>query len=69
MPMDGLTLGFVARELDALLAGGRVDKVNQPEKDTVVLLLRAGNENRRLLLCASPNNARYSTPYHFFPPS
>ena len=58
MPMDGLTLGFVARELDALLAGGRVDKVNQPEKDTVVLLLRAGNENRRLLLCASPNNAR-----------
>ena len=58
MPMDGLTLGFAARELHGLLAGGRVDKVTQPERDTVVLLIRAGNENRRLLLCASPNNAR-----------
>ena len=58
MPMDGLTLGFAARELDALLNGGRVDKITQPEKDTVILLIRAGSENRRLLLCASPNNAR-----------
>ncbi|MBR4082255.1 MAG: NFACT family protein, partial [Clostridia bacterium] len=58
MPMDGLTLGFAARELDALLKGGRIDKVTQPEKDAVVLLIRAGSENRRLLLCASPNNAR-----------
>lgn len=58
MPMDGLTLGFAARELDALLKGGRVDKITQPEKDTVILLIRAGSENRRLLLCASPNNAR-----------
>ena len=58
MPMDGLTLGCAARELDALLKGGRVDKITQPEKDTVILLIRAGSENRRLLLCASPNNAR-----------
>ena len=58
MPMDGLTLGFAARELDAALAGGRIDKVTQPEKDTVILLIRAGSENKRLLLCASPNNAR-----------
>ena len=58
MPMDGLTVGFAARELDALLRGGRVDKITQPERDTVVMLIRAGGENRRLLLCASPNNAR-----------
>lgn len=58
MPMDGLTLGFAARELNALLSGGRIDKVTQPEKDTIILLIRAGSENRRLLLCASPNNAR-----------
>ena len=56
--MDGLTLGFAARELNARLAGGRIDKVTQPEKDLVILLIRAGNENLRLLLCASPNNAR-----------
>ena len=58
MPMDGLTLGFAAREMEPLLLGGRIDKVTQPEKDTLILLIRAGSENRRLLLCASPNNAR-----------
>ena len=58
MPMDGLTVGFAARELDRLLNGGRVDKITQPERDSVVLVIRADGENRRLLLCASPNNAR-----------
>ena len=58
MPMDGLTLGFATRELNARLTGGRIDKVTQPEKDMVILLIRAGNENLRLLLSASPNNAR-----------
>ena len=58
MPMDGLTLGFVAREMEEVLVGGRIDKVTQPEKDTLVLLIRAGSANQRLLLCASPNNAR-----------
>ncbi|MBQ8555357.1 MAG: NFACT family protein [Clostridia bacterium] len=58
MPMDGLTLGFAAREMHAILAGGRIDKVTQPEKDTIILLIRAGAQNHKLLLCASPNNAR-----------
>ena len=58
MPMDGLTIGFAAREINAALLGGRVDKITQPEKDTVIMLVRAGNTNYRLLLCASPNNAR-----------
>ena len=50
--------GFAARELNELLCGGRVDKITQPERDTIVMLVRTGGENRRLLLCASPNNAR-----------
>lgn len=58
MPMDGLTLGFAAREIDRCLLGGRIDKVTQPEKDAVILLIRAGSTNHKLLLCASPNNAR-----------
>lgn len=58
MPMDGLTLGFAAREMNAILPGGRIDRITQPEKDTIVLLVRAGAANHRLLLCASPNNAR-----------
>ena len=58
MPMDGLTVGFAARELNRLLQGGRVDKITQPEHDTILMVIRADGENRRLLLCASPNNAR-----------
>ena len=58
MPMDGLTVGFAARELDALLKGGRVDRITQPERDAVVMVIRADSTNHRLLLCASPNNAR-----------
>ena len=58
MPMDGLTVGFAARELNETLRGGRIDKITQPERDTVVLVIRAGGVNHRLLLCASPNNAR-----------
>ena len=58
MPMDGLTAGFAARELNETLRGGRVDRITQPERDTVVLVIRAGGANHRLLLCASPNNAR-----------
>ena len=58
MPMDGLTVGFAARELNEALRGGRIDKITQPERDTAVLVIRAGGVNHRLLLCASPNNAR-----------
>ena len=58
MPMDGLTVGFMARELDRMLVGGRIDRITQPERDTVILVIRAGNENRNLLLCASAQNAR-----------
>lgn len=58
MPMDGLTVGFAVRELSQLLCGGRIDRVYQPEKNTVILQIRAGGRNVRLLLCASPDNAR-----------
>ncbi len=58
MPMDGLMVGFITRELDGMLAGGRIDRITQPERDTVIIVIRAGNENRNLLLCASANNTR-----------
>ena len=58
MPMDGITLGAMARELNAALALGRVDRVQQTERDELILTLRAQGGNRRLLLSSSPNNAR-----------
>lgn len=58
MPFDGLTLGFMARELRETLADGRIERVNQPEKDMLVLLVRAQGANHRLLLSAAPSFAR-----------
>ena len=58
MPMDGLTLGFLARELKDTLRDGRIEKVTQPEKDMLVLLIRAQGKNHRLLLSAAPSFAR-----------
>ncbi|MDD5898913.1 MAG: NFACT RNA binding domain-containing protein [Clostridia bacterium] len=57
MPMDGFTLSFMQRELRNTLLGGRVDKVNQPERDALVLLVRSGG-NHKLLLSANANQAR-----------
>ena len=58
MPLDGLTLGLVARELDAALAGGRINRIVQPERDELILTIRSGGENRQLLLSATANCAR-----------
>lgn len=58
MPMDGLTLGFMARELGETLQDGRVEKVSQPEKDMLVLTIRAQGKNHKLLLSAAPSFAR-----------
>lgn len=57
MPMDGFTLSFMQRELRDTLLGGRVDKVNQPERDALLLLIRSGG-NHKLLLSANANQAR-----------
>ena len=53
MPMDGVMLGFVARQLDTALRDGRVDRVIQPEKDEIHLMIRAQGVNHRLVLSAA----------------
>ena len=58
MPMDGFTLSFMERELREALVGGRVERVNQPERDALLLLIRNRGRNERLLLSANPNQAR-----------
>ncbi len=58
MPMDGLTLGYVARELNGALAGGRVDKVMQPERDELILTVRNRAQAMSLLLSANAGIAR-----------
>jgi len=58
MPMDGLTLGFVARELNEALADGRIDRILQPERDELIMTVRNRGTNHLLLLSASTDSAR-----------
>ena len=58
MPLDAICTHFLAEELNQRLAGGRIDKVQQPERDMVMLSLRTKGENVRLLLAAGTGNAR-----------
>ena len=58
MPMDGLTLSLVTRELREALVGGRVDRITQPERDELNILVRNHGRNQLLLLSASAGCAR-----------
>ena len=58
MPFDALFLTAVRRELEQKLLGCRVDKVQQPQRDTLILSMRGANGGGRLLLTASPNHPR-----------
>lgn len=58
MPMDGLTIGAVVYELNNLLEGARVDRINQPEDDEIYFFLRNNGENYKLLLCSNASFAR-----------
>ena len=54
MPLDAICLRALTNELKGQLLGARIDKVQQPARDQVVLL----RGNLRLLLNAGPNQPR-----------
>ncbi|MCL2420871.1 MAG: NFACT family protein [Defluviitaleaceae bacterium] len=58
MPLDGITLNSVVQELSSTLIGGRVDKIQLPEPDELIMAIRSGGQNYKLLLTASANNPR-----------
>lgn len=58
MPMDGFTIGAMVYELNNLLSGARVDKINQPERDELYIFLRNNGQNHKLLLSSSAGYAR-----------
>ncbi len=58
MPQDAFTLRHIARELDAALSGGKVNKIIQPSRDEVDLILYAGGKTQKLLLNTHASFAR-----------
>ena len=58
MPLDAITISGIVSELNEELEGGRIDRVQQPEKDILLISLRSKGKNRRLLACGSAGGAR-----------
>ncbi len=58
MPFDAVFLSAVAEELRPSLIGSRIDKIQMPARDLVILQLHGQKGNGKLLLSASSNSPR-----------
>ncbi len=58
MAFDGIVLSAVIGELRLALIGGRIDRIQQPTDDDLVLIVRAGRTNHRLLLSSNKAHPR-----------
>ena len=52
MAFDGITIANITRELSETLLGGRIYKIAQPESDELLLTVKNGGSQYRLLLSA-----------------
>lgn len=58
MPLDAVALGAIARELNTELYEARIEKIHQPERDELMLVLKAEGKTKRLVISAGSENAR-----------
>ncbi|NLA83999.1 MAG: fibronectin/fibrinogen-binding protein [Clostridiales bacterium] len=64
MAYDGVLLYCVTRELESKLVGGRINKIQQPDKDEIHITIRSKGNNYKLLLSASANYPRIHLSRH-----
>ena len=58
MPLDSITVSAIAEELRGRIVGAKIDKIQQPERDTLLLSLHGPGGSVRLVLCGGVGNAR-----------
>jgi predicted ribosome quality control (RQC) complex YloA/Tae2 family protein len=58
MSFDGITLNAVKQELEKMLLNSRIDKVYQPDKQTIILKFRTRSGSHYLLLSCRADAAR-----------
>ena len=56
MSLDGISMHPLAIELDRAVAGGRIDRINQPSKQSIVMSLRLPGKNVLLHITINPQN-------------
>lgn len=58
MPLDAICLRALKNELSEKLVGMKIDKVQMPERDLIILSLRGNGDSFKLLLSAGVGSAR-----------
>lgn len=58
MPMDGVFLNSLIKELAPKITNSKIRKITQPEKNDIILSIRCNGENLNLLISS---NSKYST--------
>jgi predicted ribosome quality control (RQC) complex YloA/Tae2 family protein len=58
MALDGLVIHSIVNELSSKLLNGKIDKIQQPESDEIVLHIRNNKENYKLILSANASIPR-----------
>lgn len=58
MPLDAVALGAIARELDTKLKDAKIEKIHQPERDEILLIVKSFTNTYKLAISASGSNAR-----------
>ena len=58
MSFDGVFAGVIARQLNKELSGAKIEKVQQPEPDEIILQVNSQAGRKKLLLCINPQGAR-----------
>ena len=56
MSLDGFSMHALARGLDTALQGGRIDKITQPSRQSVIISVRQPGQNYLLLVSVNPQN-------------
>ena len=59
MALDGIVISALAKECEKRMVGARIDKIHQPEKDELIIGLRAPGDALKLLICANPSFPRF----------
>ena len=64
MALDGIMLGMIARQIKDTALGAKIDKVQQPSRDELVLILRGPGCNCRLLVSVRASYPRVNITSH-----
>ena len=59
MALDGIFINFLVNEISEKLIGSKVDKVHQPTKNELVLIMRSKQGMFKLFMTADANAPRF----------